>query len=119
MGKLSQKQLKAIPYFVSSSTVSEGAKNAGITAKTYYAWMKNPDFAAELQAQRDVVKNAALETLEKSMTKAVDKLVELLDTKDERVRRGVCNDIIELVFRHKENKELARRLAVIEEKLDI
>ena len=73
MPKLTARQQKTIPFIVSSPTYTEGIKRAKISRKAFYEWLKQPEFKAELDLQR----------------KAVEALVGLLDTKDQRLKREI------------------------------
>jgi len=110
MGKLTERQLKAIPHIIGSQTYSKGIKKAGISRKTFYEWMKDPVFERELIEQRKRITDEAFSVLEQSLTRAVETLTELLDTEDERLRRLVSKDIIEHILKHKENEELEERI---------
>jgi len=112
---LSERQLKAIPHLVASSTYEKGCRKARISRNTYYEWMKDPVFKAELRRQRDNVIEEALETLKFSMTNAVKVLVELLDTtENEYLKRNVAKDIIGYVIKAKELEDLDQRITEIE-----
>ena len=117
MGKLTERQLKAVPHIIGSPTYSKAAKKAGVSQKTLYEWLKIPEFKQELTEQRKQIADEAFCALEQSLTKAVEALTELLDTEDERLRRLVSNDIIEHILKHKENEELEERIKAIEEKV--
>jgi len=112
---LTERQLKAIPHLVVSSTYEKGCRKARISRNTYYEWMKDPVFKAELHRQRDTVIEEALETLKCSMTNAVKVLVELLDaTENEYLKRNVAKDIIGYVIKAKELEDLDQRITEIE-----
>jgi len=115
--KLTDRQLKAIPHIVSSPTYTEGCKKAKINKTTFYKWLKNPEFKAELDRQRNEVAAEALGVLSQSLTKAVETLVGLLDNKDNRLKRLTAKDVIEYIIKHKENEDLDKRLAAIEQRL--
>ena len=53
---LTARQLKVIPHIVSSSTYTEGCKKAKINKATFYKWIKEPEFKAELDRQRDEIR---------------------------------------------------------------
>jgi hypothetical protein len=55
--------------------------------------------------------------LENSLTKAVNALTGLLDTNDSRLKRLVCNDIIDHILQRKEIEDLDKRLTAIEQRL--
>jgi hypothetical protein len=115
--KLTDRQLKAIPYIVASPTYTEGCKNAQINTATLYKWLKQPDFKAELDQQRDEIAAEAFGILSQGLTKAVETLVGLLDHKDDRLKRLVSKDIIDFMVRHKEIEDLDKRLTEIEKRL--
>ena len=115
--KLTDRQLKAIPHIVSCSTYTEGCKKAKINKTTYYKWLKDPEFKAELDRRRDEVVSDAFGILSQGLTKAVENLVELLDHTDDRLKRMACKDVIEYIIKHKETEDLDERLTAIEQRL--
>ena len=115
--KITDRQLKAIPHIVACPTYTEGCKKANINKTTLYKWLKEPAFKAELDRQRDEVAAEAFGVLSQGLTRAVETLVGLLNNKDDRLKRLVCNDIIEHILQHKEDKDLDRRLTEIEKLL--
>jgi hypothetical protein len=115
--ELTARQLKAIPFIVSSPTYTEGIEKAGVSRKTFYEWLKIPEFEAELDRQRDEIAAEAFGMLSQSLTKAVEGLVKLLDNTDDRLKRLACKDIIEYVLEHKAVEDLVKRIEAIEQKL--
>jgi hypothetical protein len=115
--KLTARQLKAIPHIVSSPTYTEGCKKAKINKTTLYKWLKEPEFKAELDWQRNEIAAEALGVLSQGLTKAVEAIVSLLDTKDDRLKRLAAKDVIDFIIRHKENEDLDKRLTEVEKLL--
>ena len=115
--KITDRQLKAIPHIVACPTYTEGCKKADINKTTLYKWLKEPVFKAELDRQRDEVAAEAFGVLSQGLTRAVETLVGLLNNKDDRLKRLVCNDIIEHILQHKKNEDLDKRLTEIEKLL--
>ena len=99
--KLTDRQVKAIPHIVACPTYTEGCKKAKINKTTFYKWLKQPEFKAELDRQRDEVAAEAFGILSQSLTKAVETLVSLLDDSDDRLKRLTAKDIIDFIIRHK------------------
>jgi hypothetical protein len=113
--KLTPKQEKVIAFVVAAPTEKEGYEKAGITKNTWWTWKKAPGFRDELRRQRDCVVDDALDGLKGAVSKAVDALVELLETTDKpAVRRGVANDIIGHVLKARELQDLEDRLEKVE-----
>ena len=117
-GKLTARQLKAIPFIVSSPTYTEGMQKAKVNRSTFYKWLKDLEFKTELDRQRDEVASEAFGILSQSLTKAVETLVGLLDNKDDRLKRLTAKDIIDFIIRHNEFEDVDKRLTAIEQKLD-
>jgi hypothetical protein len=115
--KLTNRQLKAMPFIVTSPTYTEGCEKAKIDRTTFYKWLKQPEFKIELERQRNEASAAAFDTLTQSLTKAVENLVGLINSKDERLKRLACKDVIEYILEHKAVEDLDKRLAEIEKLL--
>ena len=116
--KLTDRQIKAIPHLVASPTYTEGCKEAGINKTTLYKWLKDGQFKAELDRQRDEVAAEAFGVLSQSLTKAVEVLAGLLDNKDDRLKRLAAKDVIDFFVKHKETEDIDRRLTEVEKRLE-
>jgi hypothetical protein len=116
--KLSRRQLKAIPFLVGSPTYTQGCDKAKINKATLYKWLKQPEFKAKLDRQRNEIVEAAFDMIAQNIEKAVSELIGLLDTGDDRVKRLTANDIIGHFLKHKELKDLEQRIERIEERLE-
>ena len=92
-------------------------QKAKVNRSTFYKWLKEPEFKAELDRQRDEVTAEAFGVLSQGLTKAVEALVSLLDNKDDRLKRLAAKDIIDFIIRHKENEDLDERLKEVEKRL--
>lgn len=112
--KLTNRQLLAINQIIASSTLEEARKKAKISKGTLYAWLKDESFKAELKRQRDEVVKEALSRLKKAMTKAVDGLIELMDSHRQDLRRWVFKDIIDYALKGIELENIEERLDKIE-----
>ena len=116
--QLTERQLKIIPIIVTSPTYTDGCKKARLNRTTFYQWIKQPEFKAELERQRDEIAFEAFGVLTQSLTKAIETLTSLLDYKDDRLKRLTANDIIGHFLKHKEIKELEERIQQIEQYLE-
>lgn len=112
--KLTDRQIKAIPFFVTSPTIEEGCKKAKISKNAFYDWLKDPLFKAELERQRNLVVDEALDTLKNNMTEAVRTLVDLLSSDSGHLKRYVANDIINHILKSRELRGIEERLTAIE-----
>lgn len=114
---LSTRQTEAIPFLVGAPTYAEGCKRAGITRTTFYKWLKDSEFKAELTKRRDAIVTDALDILKAHIGKAVHALVALLETENESLRRQTSNDIINYVLKVKEMTDIEERLEALEKAL--
>ncbi|MDR2539053.1 MAG: hypothetical protein LBC45_00230 [Chlamydiales bacterium] len=111
---LSERQLKALPFFMTSCSDIDACRKANISKQTYYEWLKNPHFKKELKHLRDLVIEDAVQQLKAHTSKAVNTLVKLLDVDNHVLQRGVANGILTYVARYKEIQELEERIEAIE-----
>ena len=111
---LSERQQKALPFFVTSCSEAEACRRANISKQTYYEWLKGPLFKSELQRLRNLVTEEAVDQLKTHTTKAVDTLVKLLDVESSSLKRHVANDILSHVAKYKEIQELESRIDALE-----
>lgn len=116
---LKDRQISAIPIIVASATYKEGYEKAGIAQSTFYEWLKQPEFVAEIDRQRKKVAAEAFGILTQNLTKSVEKLVGMLDCSDDRLKRLVCKDIIEHVLGYQQVKDIESRLTAIEQRLGL
>ena len=97
---LSDRQKKALPFFVSCKSYGEGCRQSGVSKNAFYSWLQEPAFKEELNRMQDEVVVNALQNLKSNMTRATDVLVSLLDRKENpSLLRFVCNDIIPHITR--------------------
>ncbi len=57
---------------------------------TVYTWMKNAKFIEELRRRSDEVYQHSLQTLSAGRTKAVEKLLQLVNSDREDIALGAC-----------------------------
>lgn len=113
---LSPKQRKAIESLLTSGTVADAARAAGVTRDTLYRWLKDATFAKALR----VAEGLALEGLTRSLTmlgdKAVEALVAVFD--DEAAPHAIKLKAAPIVFNshptYLQTTALADRIAAIE-----
>jgi hypothetical protein len=111
---LTDRQVKALPFFIASSSETAACRDAKIAKQTYYDWLKDPLFRVELAKLREEAVQNAVENLKAHACKAVDTLAGLLDADNLPLRRNAANDILHHIGRFKELQEIERRLTVLE-----
>jgi len=114
-GKLTPRQLNALPELASSRTVEEASERSGVGRTTFYRWLRNPAFALELQFYQQEVMEASRAKLANHMMRAVDVLGELLQSKNDSIRRQAARDILTVVLHLEKHFEVVQRIEKVEE----
>jgi len=114
-GKLTPRQLNALPELASSRTIEEASERTGIGRATIYRWRANPAFATELYLYQQQVLEATRAKLANHMMRAVDVLGELLDSQNDGIRRQAARDILTVVLHLEKHFEVVQRVEKVEE----
>lgn len=104
----------AVLALLTSPTVEAAADLAGVARSTLFAWLREPAFAAELEAARDKAFRGGLAAIKGAATKAAGKLVGLLDSRNEALRLRAALAVLELGLRIREADEILARIAALE-----
>ncbi len=83
---LSDKQLTALPYLVSTKSLSEAARLANVGRTTLYRWINDPDFREELERRRQEAAELADTELKGLKLKALIVFAESMEDPDPYVR---------------------------------
>ena len=111
-------QKHALHYFIATSSVAEGAREAKVSKKQACEWFKNPAFKKAVALGKEEIFTEALLHLKSAAGEAVATLLEIMHTsKDERTRLSAAEKVLGYGFRAKETYDLETRLATIEETL--
>ena len=94
-GKLSDRQLLALPHLVTSTSVTEAAELSGVPLRTIQRWMNDEEFRAAYEEQRDAVAFYARSGMRTLMLKALAVQVERLDSDDPKERARAAKVIMD------------------------
>lgn len=118
--ELTDRQLKALPFFASSTSIEAACREADVSKETFYRWIKEPLFKSELDRLRNEIVSDAVNHLKIITTKAATTLSSLLDREDiPGVQRAAANDILGHVMQFMKLKEMEERLKRLENNLRI
>jgi hypothetical protein len=115
--ELTKRQLQVLPYLLSCPTYEEAARQANVSVKQIYCWLKTPTFRAELDSRRNEVIEEAINKLKYNTTRAADTLVSLLSHSNPTIQRGVANDLLNHVAKFIELHEIEERIQILEAKV--
>jgi transposase-like protein len=76
--KITAKQEAAIVALLSSKNVEEAARVAGVTPRTLYRWMNEPDFDAASRAARRQAYGQSISRLQQGATAAATTLLKVM-----------------------------------------
>ncbi len=98
--------------------IREAAARAGVAESTVYRRLRLPEFRSQVTAARSAIVERATGRLVDASTRAVDKLVGLLNAESATVALGAAKAILELGVRYRETNELETRIQELEERLN-
>ncbi|MCX5803483.1 MAG: hypothetical protein NTU69_08145 [Proteobacteria bacterium] len=113
--QLTDRQLRSISCILNAKSIEDGCKQADVPKTTFYGWLQDPNYKDELTRQRNEVIQEGLSNLKTSIRKAVEVLMECLNSKDESVKRRAANDLLTHCLRLREIEEVEDRLQALEE----
>ena len=115
--RLTDRQLRVMPYLLTSPSTEEACRRAKINKTTVYEWLKDETFRRELKRQRDTIMERALDSLKANIAKATKTIVKHLDSKRENISIRAAEDIIEFTQKAVEHEELEKRIEALEARL--
>jgi predicted DNA-binding protein YlxM (UPF0122 family) len=114
---LSSRQMRTITCILENNSIEEAAKKASVSRSTIYNWLRQDHFKDRLEQERKALFDEGLSTLKGATAKAAKKMVELLNSTDENIRRLTSKEIINVALKVVEIKKLEERVDHLEELL--
>jgi hypothetical protein len=108
--QLTNRQRAVIPYLIGARSLEEARRKAHVAKATFYGWLKEETFQAELKKQQGQVVTEALERLKAGVTEAVEGLVALMKAEEKSIKLRACQGVLKFTLRAKEMEELIERL---------
>jgi len=112
---LSEKKIIAIQELMRSRTCAEAARAAGVSRVTIYQWLKDDLFNAELDKQKNELIKRSSRKLAGALDQAVDVLIDLLEAKDQTVRRLSAGNLIDFCLKFSDITDIEKRIKALEE----
>ncbi len=112
---LTHRQQLAITQILSSPSLEEARRRIKAAKGTFYGWLKEPAFHSELTHQRQAVVEQAFDRLKVGLTQAVEKLLELLQTKGQLgIQLRAAQTLLDQGIKTVELQDLAQRVEELE-----
>ena len=116
---LTHRQVAALPYLVDSSTLTEGAKMAGISRRTVHSWMEDDHFRVRFKRLRDEALSLAQAELKGLTLKGAVVLAQMLEDPSPYIRLRAAQAAIAAGAKVNEQTNLQERLERVSEALDL
>lgn len=113
-GGLNQRQVRAAIQIAMGRTLRAAAKEAGCSERACREWCGQPEFQRFVSHLQGMVIRRSIGMLTRATTKAVRRLVKLVDSADESVQLRASMAILDASVRLAEHAELAGRVAELE-----
>ena len=113
---LSATQERALLALLSEKTILAASEACGVPYRTLTRWLADSDFRAEYQRRLDDLVEAATSSLKRSLSGAVDVLMEIAEDREAPpgARISAARALLENGLRYTELTDLSRRLEAIE-----
>jgi hypothetical protein len=105
----------AARHLANGSTYAEAAKEAGVSERSIYGWLKRPDFLDAVEQYRGQVVGELDTKLTGLVGKAMKSLNELLDDESSAVRLSAVRTTLDNFFRVHEIASFEKRITALEE----
>lgn len=115
--RLTHRQITALPYLLSSGTVSEGAKLAGISRTTFYRWMEDEAFRSQFEALRADVQSYAYAELRGLTLKGALVLAQMLEDPSSSIKLKAAQVAVSAGMKITEMADVEERIAGLENAL--
>ena len=100
--------------FASGASAAEAARQAGVSERTAFRRLHDPDFRRRIAQARDKMVDDAMGQLAQASVVAVGTLRALCTAESETVRLGAARSLLELTMRLREHVELGDRVSSLE-----
>ena len=109
------KQQKAITALLSERTGRDAAKKAGVSEKTLYTWLADPDFRAALRSAEGDILDTVTRRLGVGQTLALDTLEKLIQAaRHESTKLTACVSWLNMFVKFRDMKNIDERLTALE-----
>ena len=116
---LTHRQITALPYLVSSPTLTEGATKAGVSRRTVHRWMEDDHFRTQFKRLRDEALSLAQAELKGLTLKGAVVLAEMLEDPSPFIRLRAAQTAIGAGSKVNEQSNIQERIEELSEALHL
>jgi len=114
---LTGRQAKGIIALVECGFIESASRDSGIGRTTFYEWMKDRTFTAELERARRMAFTDGLAVMKGATERAAGILLALLESRNETTRRLTAGMILEFSMKANEAQDIEARIKKLEDAL--
>lgn len=113
---LKPKDEKIMAALLACGSVAEAERISGVSRSTIYKRLSNAEFKAEYDQRRSMVLNEACNTLQSSLTSAVNTIREIIENEETapQIRLNACGLILQNCLRYVEQIDILSRIEELE-----
>lgn len=111
---LNQRQVRAATLIAMGRTIKAAAQEAGCSERWCREWATRPEFKAYVAHLQSLVIRRSVGMLTRATTKAVRRLVKLMDSEDEGIQLRSSTAVLDMLIRVNEHTELAEKVRELE-----
>lgn len=115
--KISPRQQRAIEALLTERTLQDAARQGGVSRRTLYRWLKQPEFINALREALDSRRNLAVAQLEALLEASLEVLANALRGQDARLALRAALGLLGHYDSLAEFLDLAQRVAMLEQKI--
>lgn len=114
---LTARQKRALAAILAARNYEEAIPDSGVCRQTFYSYLRDPSFKAELDRQLNQLMDSALGRIKGAAGEAVETLRALIGSDNESIRLRAAQGIIDYTLKARE-LEIGARLDEIEKHLE-
>lgn len=111
---LTARKKKAIAAILEAPNYEAAIPAAGVCRQTFYKWLRDPNFKAELDRRLDELAGGAIGRIKGAAGEAVEKLRTLLNSENENIQIRAAMGLIDYTLKARE-LDISARLDAIED----
>lgn len=118
---LKPKDEHILSALLSCGSIAEAEKLSGVSRRTIYNRLENEEFRAEYDRRRSMVLNEACNSLQATLTKAVDTIREIIEDKRNapQIRLNACGLILQNCLKYVEQIDIITRIEELEKRTNL
>ena len=113
--QLSLRQLHALPFILSSVSITQASKECGVSEKQIWEWMNQETFRSECYRQKTSVISEVTNKLQQASMQASQVLIDLMNNgKTDNIKHRAAVDLLNLTLKFTQAYDLEDRIQRLE-----